>query len=82
MWYVGCKHGEQETPALLWSGEHVGPGRARHEAVLVTDSNEASPELERCQFSTGLRGKIQNIVTKQERNHHHAVYVAIECMNS
>lgn len=48
---------EQGTPACLWLGEHAGPGKASHEAVLATDSNEASPALERCQSSTGLWDK-------------------------
>ena len=53
-------HGEQGTPAPLWLGEHAGPGKASREAAPVTNSNEASPELERCQSSTGLRDKISH----------------------
>lgn len=52
-----CTHGEQGTPAPLWSGEHAGQGTASREAALGTDSNEAGPELERCQSSTGLLEK-------------------------
>lgn len=65
MWYVGCTHNEQGTPALPWLGEHVGLGKVLHEAVLVTDSNEASLELERCQSSTGLQVKMNHRHTRQ-----------------
>lgn len=56
-WCVGCKRAEQGTPAPLWSGERAGLGRVSHEAAQVTDSNEVSPEPERCQSSTGLKGQ-------------------------
>lgn len=52
---MGCKRAEQGTPAHLWLGEHAGLGRVSREAAQVTDSNEVSPELERCQSSTELK---------------------------
>lgn len=58
-----CIHSEQGTLAHLWSGEHAGPGKASREAALVTDSNEESPELERCQSSAGLRDTISHRYT-------------------
>lgn len=65
--YVGCTHNEQGTPALPWLGELVGLGKVLHEAVLVTDSNEAGLELERCQSSTGLQVKMNHRHTRQTR---------------
>lgn len=62
---MGCTRIEPGTPAPPWSGEPVGPGRVSHEAAQVTDSNAVSPELERCQSSTGLEG--------QERTPSHSV---------
>lgn len=56
-WYGACTRGEQGTPARPLSGEHAGRGTASREAAQVTDSNEASPEPERCQSLTGLRDK-------------------------
>lgn len=53
-----CKHSEQGTPKLLWLGEHAGQDKASHEAAPVTDSNEASPDMERCRSSIGLRDKM------------------------
>lgn len=66
-WCVGCTHNEQGTPALPWLGEHVGLGKVLHVAALVTDSNEASLELERCQSSTGLQVKNNHRYTRQIR---------------
>lgn len=54
---MACIHSEQGTLEPLWLGEHAGQGKALHEAAPVTDSNEASPELERCRSLTGLRDK-------------------------
>lgn len=62
-WYAGYTHNEQGIPALPWLDEHVGLGKVLHEAVLVTDSNEASLELERCQSSAGLQVKMKTLVT-------------------
>lgn len=71
-WYVGCTQDEQGTPALPWLGGHEGLDKVLHEAALVTDSNEASLELERCQSSTGLRGEINQRQTSFTSFHLHA----------
>lgn len=71
-WCVGCTHNEQGTPALPWLGEHVGLGKVWHEAAVVTGSNEASLELERCRSSAGLQG---------EANHRHTRQTGISTLN-
>lgn len=66
---MGCTRNVQGTLTLPWSDERVGPGRVSREAVLATNSNEASLELERCRSSTGLRDKInRGHATRQIRN--------------
>lgn len=50
-----CTRSEWETPAPpSWAGR-AGQDTVLCGAALVTDSNEAVLELERCQSSTGLR---------------------------
>lgn len=51
-----CTHHGLETPAPLWLDVHADQGKASHATALVTNSNEASPEQERCQSSAGLKG--------------------------
>lgn len=63
-----CTHSEQGTQAHLWSDEHAGLGKALHVAALVTNSNEASLELERCRFSTGLWDKKKTKTLKTEKS--------------
>lgn len=64
---MACTHNEQGTPVLPWLDEPVGLGRVLHEAVLVTDSNEASLELERYQSSTGLQIEINHGHTRRKK---------------
>lgn len=53
---MACTRSEQGTPGPLWLDGHGGPDKASREAALVTNSNGASPELEKCQSSAGLGG--------------------------
>lgn len=77
-WCVACIRSEQETPEPLWLDEHAGQDKASREAAPVTDSNEASPEPERCQSSIGLRNKISHEHTATKKviqNIHKPLYI-------